>query len=169
MNARRILMAVIAVLAVIQFIPAVHDNPPVVDPIVFADPNAEAIARTACYDCHSNETVWPWYAYVAPFSWYTISHVNEGRAELNFSDIAGTIAGARAQQAHIVYAEEEGEGGEGGEGGNSAAEISEEVAETINDGEMPPAYYTLMHRDAVLSAQQKAILIAGIRQALAQR
>ncbi len=166
MGARRIMMVVIVVVALIQFVPVQHSNPPVVDALVFTDPNAETIARNACYDCHSNETVWPWYAYVAPFSWYTISHVNEGRAALNFSDIAGTIAGARGARAHIVYAEEE---AEGGEGGNSVAEISEEVAETVNDGEMPPAYYTLMHRDAVLSAQQKAILIAGIQQALAQR
>ena len=169
MNARRIIMAVIAVLAVIQFIPAVHSNPPVVDPIVFTDPNAESIARTACYDCHSNETVWPWYSYVAPFSWYTINHVNEGRAALNFSDIAGTLAGARGERADIVYAEEEGEGNEGGEGVSSGAEITEEVSETITEGEMPPAYYTLIHRDAVLTAAQKATLITGIQQALANR
>jgi hypothetical protein len=118
-----------------------------------ADPNAEAIARRACYDCHSNQTVWPWYAYIAPFSWYTINHVAEGRAQLNFSDVAATLTQARA-------------GDEDGEQ-TTAAELAEESAETINKNEMPPSYYTLVHTDAILSAADKEALIAGINQALA--
>lgn len=178
MTLRRIVMALIVLVVVIQFIPVDRTNPPVVDPVVFTDPNAEAIARKACYDCHSNETVWPWYSYVAPFSWYAISHVNEGRATLNFSDIAGTIAngGMGYRGTNIAFAEEENEGSEGGgseggggEGIGSAAEIVNESAETINEGTMPPAYYTLIHKDAILTAAEKATLIAGLQQALANR
>jgi hypothetical protein len=150
---RRLIVGFIVLIALIQFIPTQHSNPPAADPVVFADPNAEAIARRACYDCHSNQTVWPWYAYIAPFSWYTINHVAEGRAQLNFSDVAATLTQARA-------------GDEDGEQ-TTMAELAEESAETINKNEMPPAYYTLIHTDALLSAADKATLIAGINQALA--
>jgi hypothetical protein len=150
---RRLIVGFIVLIALIQFVPTQHSNPPAADPVVFADPNAEAIARRACYDCHSNQTVWPWYAYIAPFSWYTINHVAEGRAQLNFSDVAATLTQARA-------------GDEDGEQ-TTVAELAEESAETINKNEMPPAYYTLIHTDAILSAADKATLIAGINQALA--
>ncbi len=152
-TARRLIVGFIVLIALIQFVPTQHSNPPAADPVVFADPNAEAIARRACYDCHSNQTVWPWYAYIAPFSWYTINHVAEGRAQLNFSDVAATLTQARA-------------GDEDGEQ-TTMAELAEESAETINKNEMPPAYYTLIHTDALLSAADKATLIAGINQALA--
>jgi hypothetical protein len=154
-TARRLIVGFIVLIALIQFVPVQHSNPPAADPVVFADANAEAIARRACYDCHSNQTVWPWYAYVAPFSWYSVNHVAEGRAQLNFSDVAATLAQPRR-----------GEGGEDGEQ-TSTAELTEESAETINKNEMPPAYYTLIHTDAILSATDKATLIAGINQALA--
>jgi hypothetical protein len=150
---RRLIVGFIVLIALIQFIPTQHSNPPAADPVVFADPNAEAIARRACYDCHSNQTVWPWYAYIALFSWYTINHVAEGRAQLNFSDVAATLTQARA-------------GDEDGEQ-TTMAELAEESAETINKNEMPPAYYTLIHKDAILSATDKEALIAGINQALA--
>ena len=150
---RRLIVGFIVLIALIQFVPTQHSNPPAADPVVFADPNAEAIAKRSCYDCHSNQTVWPWYAYIAPFSWYSINHVAEGRAQLNFSDVAATLTQARA-------GEEDGEQ-------TSAAELAEESAETINKNEMPPAYYTLIHKDALLSAADKATLIAGINQALA--
>ena len=154
-TARRLIVGFIVLIALIQFIPVQHSNPPAADPVVFADPKAEAIAKRACYDCHSNQTTWPWYSYVAPFSWYTINHVEEGRSRLNFSDVAGTLAQPRR-----------GEGGEGGEQ-TTVAELAEHSAETIDRGSMPPSYYTLIHKDAILSAADKATLIAGINQALA--
>jgi hypothetical protein len=157
MNARRVLMGLIMVLALIQFVPVTRSNPPVVDGIVFTDPNALAIAQKACFDCHSNETVWPWYAYVAPFSWWTINHVNEGRATLNFSDIAGTIA----HSTHHHDADDEDP--------ITGATLAEHSAEHIEEGEMPPAYYTLIHSDAKLTDAEKQTLITGITQALANR
>ena len=151
---RRLIVGFIVLIALIQFVPTQHSNPPAADPVVFADPNAEAIARRACYDCHSNETVnWPWYAKIAPVSWYIVHHIDEGRTAYNFSDVAGTLTQARA-------------GDEDGEQ-TTMAELAEESAETINKNEMPPAYYTLIHTDALLSAADKATLIAGINQALA--
>lgn len=61
-------------------------NPPVVTTIHWDSPETERLARTACYDCHSNETVWPWYAQIAPISWLITRDVNKGREAMNFSE-----------------------------------------------------------------------------------
>ena len=63
-----------------------HQNPPVQAAAVWPEATAEAAARAACYDCHSHETRWPLYSYVAPMSWLVRRDVEEGRDELNFSD-----------------------------------------------------------------------------------
>jgi len=63
-----------------------HENPPITRSIVWTSSEAEAIARKACYDCHSNETKWPWYSKIAPMSWLVTWDVNNGRAALNFSE-----------------------------------------------------------------------------------
>lgn len=61
-------------------------NPAATNPIQWNSPETEALARAACYDCHSNETKWPWYSHVAPFSWLITRDVNVGRMGLNFSE-----------------------------------------------------------------------------------
>ncbi|MFL9835186.1 heme-binding domain-containing protein [Chryseobacterium terrae] len=76
--------------AIIQFIPVDKVNKPVDQNKNFAKvektpAKVEKLLKNACYDCHSNETVYPKYAYIAPFSWSVKSHVNEGREHLNFS------------------------------------------------------------------------------------
>ncbi|MBM4412032.1 MAG: hypothetical protein FJ040_01090 [Chloroflexi bacterium] len=65
---RRLLVGAILVFGVLQVIPVHRTNPPVVNAVVFADPQAERIAQIACYDCHTNDNQWPWYSYVAPVS-----------------------------------------------------------------------------------------------------
>ena len=62
-----------------------HDNPAVVRDAPWPSAEARSLAVAACYDCHSNETKWPWYANVAPVSWLVQRDVDDGRAELNFS------------------------------------------------------------------------------------
>lgn len=70
----------------IQFVPVERTNPPVVREPNWDSPQTRALMERACFDCHSNETKWPWYTKVAPVSW-TIAHdVQEGRRELNYSD-----------------------------------------------------------------------------------
>ena len=93
---------------------------------------AEALARGACYDCHSNETEWPVYSYVAPMSWLVRSDVEAGRDALNLSEL------------------DQGGGDE-----------LDKAADTIEDGEMPPSNYQRMHPDARLSDEEKARLIAA--------
>jgi hypothetical protein len=120
------------VLVAMQFVPVRRSNPPVeVD--VPAPANVHAILRRACYDCHSNETVWPWYTHVAPISWLVARDVQQGREELNFSTWNRL---APRQQAKYLR------------------ESWQEVAE----GGMPPWPYLRIHRDAALSAADRAAL-----------
>lgn len=68
-----------------QFVPVDRTNPPVTGE-VSTPPAVGALLRRACYDCHSNETRWPWYSHVAPVSWFVAGHVHDGRDDLNFSE-----------------------------------------------------------------------------------
>jgi hypothetical protein len=82
----------VVLFVVIQIIPygrSSHSNPPATNQFTWTDPQAEAIAKTACYDCHSNETKWWWATNIAPFSWLVQHDVDEGRAHLNFSEFDG--------------------------------------------------------------------------------
>jgi len=108
-------------------------NPAVVAQPTWPDAQTEALARRACYDCHSNETAWPWFTRVAPISWLVANDVAEGRARLNFS-----------------------------EWGTRPMEIRE-LAEAALEGEMPPASYLLMHPSARLTASERQALAAGLQ------
>ncbi|MEZ4770229.1 MAG: heme-binding domain-containing protein [Caldilineales bacterium] len=76
-----VILALVAVFLLIQLVPygRDHTNPPVVQEPVWDSPQTEALARAACYDCHSNEVVWPWYSNIAPISWLVQRDVDEGR------------------------------------------------------------------------------------------
>ena len=101
---RLTLLALLGLFVLIQFVPygRDHSNPPVTAEPAWDSPQTRALAAAACFDCHSNETTWPWYTSVAPFSWLTQNDVDSGRATLNFSewdrpqeagDVAEVIAG----------------------------------------------------------------------------
>ena len=82
----------VVVFLLIQLVPygrSSHSNPPATNPFQWTDPQAEAIARESCYDCHSNETEWWWATNIAPFSWLVQRDVDGGRAEFNFSEWDG--------------------------------------------------------------------------------
>jgi hypothetical protein len=114
-------------------------NPPVVaghDLFAIHPPPAPvaALVRTSCYDCHSNETKWPWYSRVAPMSWLVANDVKNGRAKLNFSDWPVT---------------------DPDRAGRKFGNISDEV----DSAEMPLKKYTMIHRDAVLSTSQRQAIV----------
>jgi len=113
------------------------DNPPTVAEPLWASSAGRDLARRACYDCHSHETVWPWYAKVAPVSWLVYHDVAEGRRELNFSDWKG---------------------------GLKKHENMKDIAEEVNEGEMPPRMYRLGHPEAKLAAAEKEALLASLAQ-----
>jgi hypothetical protein len=135
---RRTIWAALGVFIAIQFVPygRDHTNPPVTRAAEFRPGAGLDLARAACFDCHSNETVWPWYTNVAPASWLSQRDVDEGRAALNFSEWD-------RPQAKV-----------------------DEVAESIREGSMPPVSYTLIHPDARLSEEDRATLLAAMRQML---
>jgi hypothetical protein len=92
MTAKRILIIAAIVLAIIGVLlvavgtfAVARTNPPVTTTIQWDSPETEQLARAACFDCHSNETVWPWYSYIAPMAFLVANHVEEGRDKLNFS------------------------------------------------------------------------------------
>lgn len=130
------LAGVLVMALAIQLVPYGHDhtNPPVgVEP---AWPSAQArqFAVRACFDCHSNQTTWPWYANVAPVSWLIQRDVEAGRAHVNFSQWKGPHEGG--------------------------------VVEPVQEGSMPPWYYTLLHPKARLSPAETQALVqalAGLR------
>jgi mono/diheme cytochrome c family protein len=117
----------------IQFVPygRDHPNPPVGAEPAWDSPETRALAKQACFDCHSNETEWPTYSHVAPVSWLIQHDISEGRAVLNFSEWQ------RPQ--------------------NEAKEAAEEVLE----GEMPLRMYQLMHAHARLTAADRERLVRG--------
>ena len=124
----------VALFLLIQFVPYGwrHSNPPVTSAAPWPDQASERIARDACYDCHSNETDWPVYSYVAPMSWLVRRDVEEGRDEFNFSEW------------------------------DESADDADDGAETVEEGSMPPRQYELLHPSAKLSDDEERRLIAAL-------
>lgn len=136
--ATRIVSGIAVAFAAIQFVPygREHTNPPVISEPTWDSPRTRELAVRACFDCHSNETKWPWYSNIAPLSWSVQEHVDEGREVLNFSEWNRTY-----EEAH---------------------EAGEEVAE----GEMPLASYLPLHPEANLSDEERRALIDGLNRTL---
>jgi hypothetical protein len=125
----------IVLLVLIQFIPygKDHSNPPVVSEPVWDSQQTRDLAKTACFDCHSNETVWPWYSNIAPVSWLVYGDVVQGRSRFNFSDWQ-----------------------------NSFVREPGELSSAVTEGEMPPIQYLPMHPSARLSSTEKTQLADGL-------
>jgi len=128
----------VAVFALLQFANPSHRNPPVEAghdlPVANVPPEIAATLHAACYDCHSQETRWPWYSRVAPVSWLIASDVNRGRERLNFSEWPRDLP-------------------------ERAAKRLERISEEVEDQDMPPRKYTRLHSDARLTAAQREALI----------
>jgi hypothetical protein len=134
---RGFLIVVVGFVA-IQLVPygRSHSNPAVTAEPTWDSAQTRALAVRACFDCHSNQTAWPWYTNIAPVSWLTQRHVDEGRAKLNLS-----TWGTGRQE-------------------------TENLSRQISSGAMPPWDYLLMHPDARLSYDEKAQLINGLQATL---
>jgi len=138
----RALIALALVFVLAQFVPVDRANPPV-GAEVAAPAEVRAILRRACYDCHSNETVWPWYGRVAPVSWLLERDVREGRKEVDFS-VFGQYAEKRRQRKWV------------------------EIPQQVEKDEMPPWFYTAIHPDARLSEADRQTLIRWARESAAR-
>ncbi|WP_262497781.1 MULTISPECIES: heme-binding domain-containing protein [Weeksellaceae] len=97
--------------------------------------NVKTILARSCYDCHSNNTRYPWYSRIQPGAWYMAEHIKKGKEELNFSEF-GDYSVRRQRNKFRA------------------------MAGQVKDGEMPLSSYTLIHRNAVLSPEDKQVLIA---------
>lgn len=139
-----ILVGLLVALVIIQFFKIDTSNPPINKGMDFLSikntpPELAQLIKTSCYDCHSNESKYPWYAKVQPTAWILEDHIKEGRTELNFSTFA-TYEPKR--QIHKL----------------------EESAEQIEQGDMPLETYILLHPAAKLTDTQKKSLFKYFRQ-----
>ncbi len=125
-------MLVSALFLLAQFRQPDRTNPPLRSD-VDAPPEVAEILRRACYDCHSHETDWRWYSYIAPVSWWVADHVEHGRSDLNFSDWPMFDFEAIEQ---------------------SMSDIDEQ----LEQDEMPLKSYLIMHPEARLTEDEKTII-----------
>lgn len=126
--------AILLLVALLQLIPVERTNPPI-EQDVPAPADVRAVLRRACYDCHSNETVWPWYSRIAPVSWMIARDVREGRAALNFSTWNRLSTQQQIEALHESW-------------------------EEVEEGEMPPWFYLPPHPRARLTAADRESLRA---------
>jgi hypothetical protein len=129
---RSLLILFFAAFIGIQYIEVDRTNPSVREDLN-APADAKHILKTACYDCHSFETKWPWYSKVAPVSWLIVDDVDEGRKHLNFSLWESLNSSKRKELKKKIW------------------------NELVND-EMPLKIYTYLHPNASLEITQKNIL-----------
>lgn len=94
----------------------------------------QKVLQASCYDCHSNKTNYPWYANIQPLAWWLNSHIKEGKSELNFNEFG---AYSKRRQLSKLKA----------------------IGESIRDGSMPLSSYTIMHKNAKLSAEEKQTIL----------
>lgn len=116
-----------------QLVPVDRSNPPVTQELKWDSEETRELVSRACFDCHSNQTVWPWYSYIAPISWRVADHVDHGRGHLNFSEW------------------------------DKPNEDFDEIKEVMDEGEMPLWDYLLMHTEAKLTPEETQALIEGLR------
>ena len=132
-----IAIACVAVFALIQAVPygRDHTNGPITGEPKWSSPETRELMVRACFGCHSNEVEYPSYANVAPISWAVQNHVDEGRSQVNYSEFTTNSEGA------------------------------DETIEVIQDGSMPPSYYTNFgrHPEAKLTTAERNTLIAGMK------
>lgn len=131
----KILTAVFSVAVLIQFIPygKDHQNPPVLTSPAWDSPKTKELFQNACANCHSHETLYPWYSHIAPVSWLIQNDVEEGREHFNISLLG-------IQKKNKV----------------------KDAAEELRKGEMPPFFYLPLHPEAKLSDADKEALAKGL-------
>jgi Haem-binding domain len=137
-RSKKILLGLAVILLVIQFIRPTKNSSSQSGDVFFKDEKVDAktaaIFKTSCFDCHSNNTIYPWYTEIQPVGWWLQHHVDEGKAELNFD-------------AYSQYSP------------RRKFHKLEEIEEMLTAEEMPLPSYLILHGDAKLSVDQKKILV----------
>lgn len=122
----------------LQFTSPSRINPPIdesktLHALTDVPADVSALLTRSCNDCHSNQTKWLWYTHIAPASWFTVGHVNDGRSELNFSEWGNY--NDRMKQTRLAA-----------------------LCELVKQGEMPLPSYTILHSDAILSPEERKLI-----------
>jgi hypothetical protein len=125
---KSVVVFAIGLAVAIQFVPIRRDNPPVTSTVTGPAPVVSILER-ACANCHSHDTKWPWYSYVAPASWLVVQDVNEGRRHLDLSAWAEYAPTTRAKKRL-------------------------DIVEELQQGDMPPWYYKPLHSEASLTQDE---------------
>lgn len=133
---RKIIIALLAVFVLIQFFGTKKNTSTVVaenaiEQHYAVPPSVQSILHKSCYDCHSNNTKYPWYNNIQPVQWWLAHHIKEGKEELNFDAFYAYPAKKKLKKL-------------------------DKIVKEIRDGDMPLTTYTLIHRNAVLTASEKA-------------
>jgi hypothetical protein len=136
---KKILLALLIIFIVIQFIQPVRNKSGQVLSTdfgkVYAVPgNVQAVLQNACYDCHSNNTMYPWYANIQPMAWVMARHIKNGKDKLNFSDFGSYTS--RRQISKLKG-----------------------IANQVKDDEMPISSYKWMHKNANLTKEEKSLMM----------
>ena len=136
---KKILLVILVVIITIQFIQPARNKsgqalPTDISKGYTIPAQVQSVLKNACYDCHSNNTNYPWYATIQPVGWVLARHIKNGKAELNFSQFGDYSI--RKQRSKL----------------NS-------IAKTIEDGTMPLSSYTLIHNNAILTKEEKTLII----------
>lgn len=144
---KKILIALVIVLVVIQFFPTKRNQSSKMLPtditLTFKVPDSiQSILKTSCYNCHSNNTIYPWYNKVQPVAWLLQFHIEDGKSKLNFSEF-GSYSKKKQKRKF------------------------KKMAHEIKEGDMPLFSYTLIHRDAKISGNKKTQLLNWINKEMA--
>lgn len=136
---KKILIVILSVFLILQFIRPADNNSEIIiandiSSSIQMSPEVSNILKASCYDCHSNKTNKMWYQNIQPFGWWINHHIEEGKDELNFSEFNTYSLKRRAHKL-------------------------EEIAEMVEENEMPLSSYTLIHGEAELNADQKKLIV----------
>lgn len=135
---KRVLVVLVVFIVAIQFLPLHRNTFPHINTIelhrVYAVPeNVQTILKNACYDCHSDNTAYPWYSHIQPVGWWLNDHVKEGKRRLNFTGFGNYSSTRKVKKLN-------------------------EIAETVGEKEMPLSSYLLMHEEAKLSNADRELI-----------
>lgn len=136
---KKVFLTLFIVFIAIQFIQPAHNKngqvlPTDIVKMYNVPVNVQSVLKTSCYDCHSNNTRYPWYANIQPAGWLLAKHIRDGKEELNFNEFSSYSH--RRQLSKL-----------------------KSIQNSIKDGSMPLTSYTLIHSDAKLSDENKALII----------